>query len=146
MSPKRQTVRFGRKKKVLPVPGFEPQTVHPNMSSEYINRTSLSRCINAGNKTLATERKSKFFFHIDHMILPSPLLQVVSIEMTTHNPQTAHTTNTSLLCHYNEPRFHPRLHPLTDQSETVAVMQDREYKRKNKYKDKKESDKKTAFR
>jgi hypothetical protein len=115
------------------------------MSSEYINRTSLSRCINAGNKTLATERKSKFFFHIDHMILLSPLLQVVSIEMTTHNPQTAHTTNTSLLCHYNKPRFHPRLHPLTDQSETVAVMQDREYKRKNKYKNKKESDKKTAF-
>jgi hypothetical protein len=61
-------------------------------------------------------------------------------------PQPSHTTNTSLLSHYNKPCFHPRLHPLTDQSETVAVTRGREFRRKNKHERWEESSKKTVFR
>jgi hypothetical protein len=61
-------------------------------------------------------------------IFPSALNSFYGVD----KPQPSHTTNTSLLSHYNKPCFHARLHPLTDQSETVAVTQGTEFRRKNK--------------
>lgn len=138
----RPSRHFGEHKHLLPTPGFEPRTIQPNISSEYIKpQTANSLYKYRGEKNSIKKGSLKSFVHIDHLTLSSPLLQAVSIEMTSHSQ---HTTNTSLLCrHYNEPCFHPRIHPLTDQSETVAETRDREYRIKNKTEG---NCKKTAFR
>jgi hypothetical protein len=100
--------------------------------SEYIKTQTANSVYKYRGKNSIKEGSLKSFVHIDHLIISFP--SAPSSFYRDDKPQSAHTTNTSLLCrHYNEPCFHPHIHPLTDQSETVAETRDREYRReKNK--------------
>ena len=83
---------FGEHKHLLPTPVFEPRNVQPNISSEYIKHKQLTRSIKTvGKKTLSKTGSLKSLVHIDHLILSSPLLQAVSIEMTSHSQHTRQT-------------------------------------------------------